>query len=58
MSSAWTRAQGNDDMIGCTEVVSVSALCSKCCILALSILFYDSVILYTVNLFLILALYI
>ena len=36
MSSAWTRAQGNDDMISCTKVVSVSASCSRCCILALS----------------------
>jgi len=58
MFSAWTRAQGNDDMIGYAEVVSVSTLCSRCYILALSTLFYDSVTLYTMDLFLMSASYI
>ena len=39
LDTAWTRIKGNDDMIGCAKVVSVSASCSRCCILALSLCF-------------------
>ena len=35
--ATWRRAKGNDNIIGCTEVVSVSTLCSRCSILALSL---------------------
>jgi len=52
---AWTRAQNNNNMIGCTKVVSVSTSCSRCYILALFTLFYDSVTLCIVDLFLVLA---
>ena len=51
-------AHGNDNMIGYAKVVSVSTSCNRYYILALSTLFYDSVILYTIDLFLILTLYI
>jgi len=36
MYSAWTRVQGDDDMIGYAKVILVSALCSRCCVLVLS----------------------
>ena len=29
-NTIWRRVKGNDDMIGCAEVVSVSASCSRC----------------------------
>ena len=32
--TTWRRAKGNNNMIGCTEVVSVSTSCSRCSILA------------------------
>jgi len=51
MFSVWTKAQDNDNIIGRAKVVSVSVLFSRCCILAFSLLFYDSVTLCTVNLF-------
>ena len=45
-------------MIGCTKVISVSILCSRCFILALFLLFYDSITLCIMNLFLIVLSYI
>jgi len=39
--AAWTRIKGNDNMIGCAEVVLVSTLCSRCSILTWFLLFYD-----------------
>jgi len=33
-NATWRRAKDNDDMISCTEVVSVSTSCSRCSILA------------------------
>ena len=41
MDVTWTRVKGNDDMIGCAVIVSVSASCSRCYILASSLCFYD-----------------
>jgi len=40
LNIVWTRTKGNEDMIGCAEVVSVSTSCSRCSILAWSSLFY------------------
>ena len=49
LNTAWTRVKGNDNMISCAEVVSVSASCSRCFILTWSSLFYDSFYTCTIN---------
>jgi len=36
LDAAWTWAKDNDDIIGCTTSISVSASCSRCNILALA----------------------
>ena len=42
LDATWIRIEGNDTMISCTKVVSVSTSCSKYSILAWFSLFYDS----------------
>jgi len=36
MDATWTRVKGNDDIISCTTIVSISTSCSRYYILALS----------------------
>ena len=55
---AWTRVKGNDNMISCAKVISVSASYSRCSILAWFSLFYDLFDLCTMNNFLMLFIYI
>ena len=49
LDTAWTRVKGNDNMIGCAKVISVSASYSRCSILTWSSLFYDLFDLCTMN---------
>ena len=42
LNAVWTRVKDNNNMIGCTEVVSVSASCSRCSIIySVEILLYS-----------------
>jgi len=39
LEATWTKVKGNDNMIGCTVIVSVSTSCSRCYILTSSLCF-------------------